>query len=104
MRSAGGLVFGADENPPTQAKVSRLLSPKLSDCPPPIDRPARARDSRSLFTEKDFSMKGIKSMSRSFSKAAKAGDCLEIGSRAVRSFDARPLGRTTIIGAAFLSE
>lgn len=47
----GGLVFGAEEKPPTQAKVSRLFSPKLSACPPPMDRPARARDSRSAFTE-----------------------------------------------------
>ena len=44
-------VFGADENPPTQANVSRWLSPKLSDWPPPIDSPAKARDSRSAFTE-----------------------------------------------------
>ena len=34
-----------------RANVSRLFSPKLSDCPPPIDSPARARDSRSAFTE-----------------------------------------------------
>ena len=33
--------------------------------------------------------------------AANAGDCLGIGSRAVKSFDARPLGITTIIGTAF---
>jgi hypothetical protein len=48
-------------------------------------------------------MNGIRSSSRSFSKAANAGDCLGIGSRGVRSFDARPLGSTTIIGTAFLS-
>jgi hypothetical protein len=42
---------GADENPPTQPKVSMLPSPKLSACPPPIDRPAMARDSRSAFTQ-----------------------------------------------------
>src|SRR3954449_7048296 len=41
--------------------------------------------------------------SRSFSNAANAGDCLGIGSRAVTSFDARPLGMTTIIGTAFRS-
>ncbi len=43
MRVAGDLVFGAEEKPPTQAKVSRLFSPKLSAWPPPIDRPASAR-------------------------------------------------------------
>ena len=50
-RSAGGFVFGADENPPIQAKRSRCVSPKFSVCPPPIDSPARARLSRSVFTE-----------------------------------------------------
>ena len=29
--STGGFVLGADENPPTQANVSRCASPKLSD-------------------------------------------------------------------------
>ena len=48
-------------------------------------------------------MNGIRSVSRSFSNAANAGDCLGIGSRAVTSFAARPFGRTTIIGTAFLS-
>ena len=46
-KAVQGLVFGADEKPPTQANVSRLPSPKLSDCPPPMDSPAKARDSRS---------------------------------------------------------
>src|SRR5207248_9779950 len=102
-RLAGGLVFGAEEKPPTQANVSRWPSPKLSDWPPPIDRPARARDSRSVFTGYVFSMNGIKSVSRSFSNAANAGDCLGIGSRAVTSLAARPLGMTTIIDTSFLS-
>ena len=49
-------------------------------------------------------MNGIRSVSRSFSNAANAGDCLrDRVARAVTSFDARPLGRTTIIGTAFLS-
>jgi hypothetical protein len=43
-------------------------------------------------------------VSRSFSNAANAGPCLGNGSFAVESFDARPLGMTTIIGTAFLSE
>src|SRR5262249_20478580 len=103
MRVAGDRVFGAEEKPPTQANVSRLFRPKLSDCPPPIDRPARARDSRSALIEYFFSTNGIRSFKRSFSNAANAGDCFWMGSRAVRSFDARPLGSTTIIGTAFLS-
>jgi hypothetical protein len=44
--SAGGLVFGADENAPIHAKVSRCPSPKFRLCPPPIERPAKARCSR----------------------------------------------------------
>ena len=35
--------------------------------------------------------------------AANAGPCLGNGSRAVTSVAARPFGRTTIIGTAFLS-
>src|SRR5262245_17549628 len=103
MRVAGDLVLGAEEKPPTQAKVSRLFSPKLSDWPPPIDSPARARDSRSAFTEYVFSMNGIRSLSRSFSNAANAGPCFGNGSRGPTSLPARPLGRTTIIGTVFLS-
>src|SRR6185437_9052776 len=48
-------------------------------------------------------MKGIKSLSRSFSNAANAGPCWPNPDFAVMSFDARPLGITTIIGTAFLS-
>ena len=47
----GRLVLGAEEKPPTQANVSRWARPKLSDWPPPIERPARARCSRSAITE-----------------------------------------------------
>src|SRR6478752_138485 len=74
--TSGVFVFGADENPPTHANVFRLPSPKLSDCPPPIDKPAIARESRSDFTDQVFSTNGIKSESSSFSNAANAGDCL----------------------------
>ena len=49
--SAAGFVFGADEKPPIHAKVSRLPKPMLSDWPPPIESPAKARLSRSAFTE-----------------------------------------------------
>src|SRR5262245_44677393 len=103
MRVAGDRVFGAEEKPPTQANVSRLFRPKLSDCPPPIDRPARARDSRSAFTEYFFSTNGIRSFRRSFSNAANAGDCFGMERRAVGRYDDRPLVSTTIIGPAFLS-
>ena len=46
-----GLVFGAAENAPSQANVSRCARPKFSVWPPPIDRPASARCSRSASTE-----------------------------------------------------
>src|SRR6185437_13057097 len=59
---SGGFVFGADEKPPIQAKVSICARPKLSDCPPPIERPAKARCSRSLSTEYFDSIAGIKSL------------------------------------------
>src|SRR5436190_18918547 len=49
--SAAGFVLGADEKPPTHAKVSRFARPKFSDWPPPIESPASARLSRSDFTE-----------------------------------------------------
>ena len=38
-----GLAFGAEENAPIHATVSRRPSPKLRVCPPPIASPARAR-------------------------------------------------------------
>src|SRR3954465_13055018 len=47
--SSGRFVFGADEKPPTHANVSRFARPKFRDCPPPIERPASARLSRSFF-------------------------------------------------------
>ena len=37
-----------DEKPPTHANLSRFPSPKLRDCPPPIERPAIARLSLSV--------------------------------------------------------
>ena len=48
---AAGFVLGAAEKAPTQAKVSRCARPKFSDWPPPMDRPASARCSRSACTE-----------------------------------------------------
>src|SRR5262245_47182847 len=39
---AGGFVFGANENPPIYANVSRRHSPKFRDWPPPIESPASA--------------------------------------------------------------
>lgn len=63
--SSGFLVLGAEEKPPTQANVSRLDKPKFSDWPPPIERPAKARFSRSAFTEYFLSMVGITSLSNS---------------------------------------
>ena len=59
--------------PPIQAKRSRCARPKFSDWPPPIDSPARARLSRSVFTEYRDSIAGITSSSRSCSKTANAG-------------------------------
>ena len=99
--SCGGFVLGAEENPPIHANLSRLPSPKFNDCPPPIDKPAMARCSLSVNTEYFFSIKGIKSFSKSFSKVANACTL----SRAIifppaRSFFiALPLGNTTIIGS-----
>ena len=101
---SGIFVFGAEEKPPTQANGSRFVRPKFSDCPPPIDRPAMARLSRSVLTEYLASMNGIRSSSRSRSNCANASDDLasHAGGR-YRSACARPFGMTTIIGTAFLS-
>lgn len=68
-RSAGGFVLGAEEKPPIQANLSRCASPKLSVWPTPMERPARARCSRSACTEYFDSIAGIKSSRRSFSNA-----------------------------------
>ncbi len=46
-----GLVFGAEEKPPTQAKISDVERPMFKDWPPPMDRPAKARCSASVYTE-----------------------------------------------------
>jgi len=102
---SGGFVFGADEKPPTHANLSGLPRPKFSACPPPIDNPAMARCSRSLITGYFFSMKGMRSLSRSFSNVAKAstlsGAIMFPPARS--SFMARPFGITTIIGSIFPS-
>src|SRR6266536_158814 len=71
--SAAGFVLGAEEKPPTHAKVSRFARPKFSDSPPPIESPARARLSRSDFTEYFDSMNGMRSPSKSLSNLPKAG-------------------------------
>jgi hypothetical protein len=71
--SAAGLVLGADEKPPTQAKVARLPRPKFKDCPPPIESPASARLSRSWTTEYLPSMNGMRLPSKSWSNTPKAG-------------------------------
>ena len=101
--SAGGFVLGAEENPPIHANLSRLPNPKLSDCPPPMERPAIARCSRSSITEYFFSMNGMRSLSKSFSNVAKA--CTLSGAiifPVARSFFmALPLGITTIMGSIF---
>ena len=47
-RCSGLFGCGGGEKPPIQAKVSRWVRPKFRDWPPPIDRPARARWSRSV--------------------------------------------------------
>ena len=63
-RARTGLVFGADENPPTHAKVSRWVSPIWSACPPPIDSPAIARSSRLRLTLYSRLTTGITSLNR----------------------------------------
>ena len=103
--SSGRLVLGADEKPPTHANLSRLPKPKFNDCPPPIERPAIARCSLSVRTGKFFSIYGIRSLSRSFSKVANACtlSASNIFPMARSSFIALPLGITTIIGSIFPS-
>ncbi len=71
-------MLGADENPPTQANVSRLPRPKFSDWPPPIERPASARCSRSASVEYFDWMNGIRSESSSRSNAAYAWNSIAI--------------------------
>ena len=103
--SWGVLVFGADENPPTQANLSKLPRPKFRDCPPPMERPAMARCSRSVNVGYFFSIKGIRSRSKSCSNVAKAST-LSLSKTfpiARSSFIALPLGMTTIIGSIFFS-
>ncbi|OPZ57745.1 MAG: hypothetical protein BWY89_00442 [Bacteroidetes bacterium ADurb.BinA012] len=102
---SGGFVFGADEKPPTHANLSGFPRPKFSACPPPMDKPAMARCSRSLITGYFFSMNGMRSLSRSFSNVAKAstlsGAIMLPPARS--SFMALPFGMTTIIGSIFPS-
>ena len=103
--TSGALVLGADENPPTQANLSRFPRPKFRDCPPPIDRPAMALLSRFLITGYVFSIKGIRLFNRSFSKMAKPSTLsgAMILPVARSSFMALPLGSTTIIGVSLPS-
>jgi hypothetical protein len=44
----GSFVLGAEENAPSHANLSMFPKAKFCVCPPPIDKPAKARFSRSF--------------------------------------------------------
>jgi len=101
ISTSGAFVLGAAEKAPIQANLSRWPNPKFNACPPPIESPAIALYSLSFKTGYFFSIKGIKSLSRSFSKVSKAltfsGAIILPTARS--SFIALPLGITTIMGS-----
>ena len=89
-----GVRSGGERANPRKGRCCRCPSPKLRVCPPPIERPARARCSRSVSAAYFFSIAGIRLSSRSRSNLAKpasfsGANWLPV---ALSSASARPLG------------
>src|SRR5262249_41173684 len=67
IRTFTFFVFRGGRKPAHPAEHVKIDQPKLSACPPPLDRPARTQVLGLTFTEKVLWMNGIRSMSSSLS-------------------------------------